>query len=108
MAVSSLSGYLRRLETLAGKGTTFYSWLDVPSTATTAEISKAYRKKSIQLQYVNLFRSSDKYSTYAHTNVFFDVAVSPDKNPGVAGIHERFARLGVIAAILRGSESRKR
>lgn len=65
-----------------GKGTTFYSWLDVPSSATTAEISKAYRKKSIQLH--------------------------PDKNPGVAGIHERFARLGVIAAILRSPESRKR
>jgi len=36
------------------------------------------------------------------------VAVSPDKNQGVAGIHERFARLGVIAAILRNAESRKR
>ena len=36
-----------------GKGTTFYSWLDVPSTATSAEISRAYRKKSIQLQYVS-------------------------------------------------------
>jgi len=36
------------------------------------------------------------------------VAASPDKNPGVAGIHERFARLGVIAAILRNTESRKR
>lgn len=89
---------------LAGKGTTFYSWLDVSSTATTTEISKAYRKKSIQLQYVKPFRSSD---TLVLTNVF-DVAVSPDKNPGVAGIHERFARLGVIAAILRNTESRKR
>lgn len=35
-----------------GKGTTFYSWLEVPFTATTSEISKAYRKKSLQLQYV--------------------------------------------------------
>jgi len=52
---------LRRVETLAGKGTTFYSWLDVVSTATTVEISKAYRKKSIQLQYVNMFHSSDRY-----------------------------------------------
>lgn len=33
---------------------------------------------------------------------------SPDKNPDVKGIHERFARLGVIAAILRDSEGRKR
>jgi len=70
------------VEKAEGKGTTFYSWLDVPSSATTGEISKAYRKKSIQLH--------------------------PDKNPGVVGIHERFARLGVIAAILRNPESRKR
>lgn len=35
-----------------GKGTTFYSWLDVPSTASTPEIARAYRKKSVQLQCV--------------------------------------------------------
>jgi len=34
--------------------------------------------------------------------------LSPDKNPGVKGIHERFARLGVITAILRDPEGRKR
>lgn len=34
----------------AGKGTTFYSWLDIPPTATLAETNKAYRKKSMQLQ----------------------------------------------------------
>lgn len=33
---------------------------------------------------------------------------SPDKNPGVKGIHERFARLSVIAEILKGKESRER
>lgn len=33
---------------------------------------------------------------------------SPDKNPGVKGIHERFARLGVIATILKNTEGRKR
>jgi hypothetical protein len=33
---------------------------------------------------------------------------SPDKNPGVKGINERFARLGVITAILRDTEGRKR
>ncbi|PPQ94014.1 hypothetical protein CVT25_009862, partial [Psilocybe cyanescens] len=70
------------LEAAEGKGTTFYSWLDVSSTATTNEIAKAYRKKSMILH--------------------------PDKNPDVKGIHERFARLGVISTILRNKESRKR
>jgi len=32
----------------------------------------------------------------------------PDKNPNVKGIHERFARLGVVSTILRNKESRKR
>ncbi|KAG2348988.1 DnaJ-domain-containing protein [Suillus weaverae] len=70
------------LEASEGKGTTFYSWLDVPSTATLVQINKAYRKKSMQLH--------------------------PDKNPGVKGIHERFARLGVVATILKNTEGRKR
>ncbi|KIM46104.1 hypothetical protein M413DRAFT_441171 [Hebeloma cylindrosporum] len=70
------------LEVAEGKGTTFYSFLDVPSTATTNEIAKAYRKRSMVLH--------------------------PDKNPNVKGIHERFARLGVISTILRNKESRKR
>jgi DnaJ-class molecular chaperone len=38
------------LEAAEGRGTTFYSWLEVPSTASTTEIAKAYRKKSMQLQ----------------------------------------------------------
>ncbi|KAF7352715.1 J domain-containing protein [Mycena venus] len=70
------------IEASEGKGTTFYSWLDVPSTATTAEIAKAYRKKSMLLH--------------------------PDKNPNDKTIHERFARLGVVSTILRNSESRER
>lgn len=70
------------LEAAEGKGTTFYSWLDVSPTATTPEIARAYRKKSIQLH--------------------------PDKNPGVKGIHDRFARLGVVSTILRNEEGRKR
>ncbi|KAH7914200.1 DnaJ domain-containing protein [Hygrophoropsis aurantiaca] len=70
------------LEGAEGKGTTFYSWLDIPSSASLSQINKAYRKKSIQLH--------------------------PDKNPGVKGIHDRFARLGVIATILRDTEGRKR
>jgi len=70
------------VEASEGKGTNFYSWLDVSSTASSAEIGKAYRRKSMVLH--------------------------PDKNPGVKGISERFARLGVVAQILRNSESRER
>ncbi|KAI0335445.1 DnaJ-domain-containing protein [Cubamyces sp. BRFM 1775] len=70
------------IEAAEGKGTTFYSWLEVPSTASTSEISKAYRKKSLQLH--------------------------PDKNKGVKNAHERFARLGVVASILRNPEKRER
>jgi len=70
------------LEGAEGKGTTFYSWLDVPPTATTAEIAKAYRKLSMKMH--------------------------PDKNPGVKSAPQRFARLGVISNILRNKVSRKR
>ncbi|KAJ4478200.1 DnaJ-domain-containing protein [Lentinula aciculospora] len=70
------------IEASEGKGTTFYSWLDVPSTASTPEIAKAYRKLSMKLH--------------------------PDKNPGKKKVAERFARLGVVSAILRNPVSRKR
>ncbi|KAG8901869.1 hypothetical protein FRC01_009725 [Tulasnella sp. 417] len=70
------------IESTEGKGTTFYSWLDISPKATVADINKAYRKKSMQLH--------------------------PDKNPGVKGINERYARLGVVAAILRDGERRER
>ncbi|KAJ6539429.1 DnaJ domain-containing protein [Mycena capillaripes] len=70
------------IQATEGKDTTFYSWLDVPFTATTQEIAKAYRKKSMQLH--------------------------PDKNPNDKTIHERFARLGVVSTILRNKESRDR
>ncbi|KAG8920625.1 hypothetical protein FRC02_000793, partial [Tulasnella sp. 418] len=33
------------IEAAEGKGTTFYSWLEVSPTATSSEIGKAYRKK---------------------------------------------------------------
>lgn len=70
------------VEAAEGKGTTFYSWLEVSPSASMAEIGRAYRKKSMLLH--------------------------PDKNPGVKGIQERFARLGVVAAILRNQEGRER
>jgi hypothetical protein len=50
------------------------------------------------------------YILYSHlratrnTNTF----CSPDKNPNVKGVHERFARLGVISTILRNKEGRER
>ncbi|KAG9016634.1 hypothetical protein FRB90_002749 [Tulasnella sp. 427] len=70
------------IEATEGKGTTFYSWLEVSPKATVPDINKAYRKKSMQLH--------------------------PDKNQGVKGINERYARLGVVAAILRDGERRER
>ena len=33
---------------------------------------------------------------------------SPDKNPNVKGVQERFARLGVVGTILRNPEGRER
>jgi len=69
------------VETSEGKGTTFYSWLGVLEKATNAEITRAYRKLSLELH--------------------------PDKNHGVKGANERYARLGVVATILR-SEGRER
>lgn len=33
---------------------------------------------------------------------------SPDKNPNIKGVHERYARLGVIAQILKTPETRER
>lgn len=42
------------------------------------------------------------YSSKANT------LVSPDKNPGVKDIAERYARLGVIVKILRSQEDRER
>lgn len=72
----------RNLKLAEGVNTTFYSFLDVKAGATTDEISKAYRRRSLQLH--------------------------PDKNPGVAGAQTRFERLGLIAKMLRTPEVRER
>ncbi|GJN87998.1 hypothetical protein Rhopal_000953-T1 [Rhodotorula paludigena] len=70
------------LETAEGKGTTFYTFLNTTKSATQQEISRAYRKRSLELH--------------------------PDKNPDDKKIADRFARLGVISNILRDDEKRKR
>ncbi|KAI9486433.1 MAG: hypothetical protein EXX96DRAFT_496290 [Benjaminiella poitrasii] len=70
------------LEKAEGKDTNFYSWLDVKPSASQAEITKAYRKLSLKWH--------------------------PDKNKSDPKAKERFARLGVIAAILRDPKSRER
>ncbi|KAK9324132.1 hypothetical protein V1517DRAFT_318326 [Lipomyces orientalis] len=67
------------LEKHEGKGTTFYSFLELETGpgSTSDQITKAYRKRSRQLH--------------------------PDKNPSKEAT-DRFARLGLIANILRGAE----
>ncbi|KAL8291809.1 hypothetical protein RQP46_002067 [Phenoliferia psychrophenolica] len=70
------------LETAEGKGTNFYSFLNVTKGATEKDISKSYRKRSLELH--------------------------PDKNPDDKVIADRFARLGTIAGILRDAEKRAR
>ncbi|KAI8334876.1 hypothetical protein BD560DRAFT_414321 [Blakeslea trispora] len=70
------------LEKAEGKDTNFYNWLGVSPSASQADITKAYRKLSLKWH--------------------------PDKNKNDAKAKERFARLGVIASILRDPSSRER
>lgn len=70
------------LEGAEGKGTNFYSFLNVTKAASEKDINKAYRKRSLELH--------------------------PDKNPNDKKIEDRFARLGLITSILRDAEKRKR
>ncbi len=67
-----------------------------------AEIGRAYRKKSILLQ------CASQYLCFACSYIVRLTNCSPDKNPGVKGVQERFARLGVVATILRSEEGRER
>jgi hypothetical protein len=110
-----------QVEASEGKGTTFYSWLDVPSTATTQEIAKVRHYTNFSELHNNLFilvyslldrrtgRRACNSSTslkIPHTLDLFDGVCSPDKNPNDKKIHERFARLGV--SFLSFSQSSKR
>ncbi|SCV72499.1 BQ2448_4036 [Microbotryum intermedium] len=70
------------LEQAEGKGTTFYSFMNVTKSANEKDITKAYRKLSLELH--------------------------PDKNGDDKVVADRFARLGTIVGILRDAEKRKR
>ncbi|BGP29459.1 hypothetical protein JCM10296v2_001198 [Rhodotorula toruloides] len=70
------------LEAAEGKGTNFYSYLNVTKAVDEKALNKAIRKRSLELH--------------------------PDKNPNNKKVADRFARLGVIAEILRDAEKRKR
>lgn len=72
----------RALEKAEGANVTFYSFLNVSSRANVDDISKAYKKRSLQLH--------------------------PDKNRGVKDAQKRFERLGLIAKMLRTPEVRER
>ena len=68
-----------------------------------AEIGRAYRKKSMLLQCVSTLRLFVPIFLRARC-----LRKSPDKNPGVKGAQDRFARLGVVGSILRNQEGRER
>ena len=70
------------LEAAEGKGMTFYKFLNVRKSASLNEINKAARKLSL--------------------------SIHPDKHPGNKTIEAKFSRLGLITAILRDEEKRKR
>ena len=54
-------------------------------------------------------KGRSNYSQSAQSKFQSDgCACSPDKNTGVPNNQERFSRLGVIAAILKDAEKRKR
>ena len=74
----------RGLEQNEGHNATFYSFLNLTkqTRSTTDDISKAYRKRSLEIH--------------------------PDKNVGVKGAQKRFERLGLIAKMLRTPEVRTR
>lgn len=79
------------------------SFLNITKAATESELSRAYRKRSLELQSVLAWR----VSSLAVTDPAPD-SYSPDKNPNDSVSADRFARLGTIAAILRDAEKRKR
>lgn len=75
---SEIFDLVSALEAAEGPKVDFYSFLNVSPSATTSEISKAYRRRSLEIH--------------------------PDRG----GDPDRFARMGTIAEILRDAEKRKR
>ncbi len=99
-----------------GLDTTFYSFLGVPASADLDEINKQYRKRSKQLHPDKAIPSLlAKLSAPKPTSNPGDKKSKPgvhvQKGPSqkartqvIAGANERYARLGVVASILRGPE----
>lgn len=99
-----------------GPNTTFYSFLGAPSSASLDEINKAYRKKSRQLHPDKAIpallakrsapkpeSSKDKDKSQAKPGVKVQKGPSQKERSQIAReANERYARLGVIANILRG------
>lgn len=105
---SEIFDIVSALESAEGKGTTFYSFLNTTKQADDKAIAKAYRKRSLELQSVS-HRAGDFTTALVYTSAdLFPSCRSPDKNPNDKKIQDRFARLGVIANILKDAEKRKR
>lgn len=120
LGFSEIFDIVSALESAEGKGTNFCthcsfltslyiqltslgstdSFLNTTKSADEKALSKAYRKRSLELQCV--------ISAPASRTLLTGRVYSPDKNPNNKKVADRFARLGVINAILRDSEKRKR
>lgn len=74
-AEAALSSRKGTTGSTGSKKVNFYSLLGIPNTATSSEIKRAYRKRSLELH--------------------------PDKNSGVKGAQKRFEQLGLVYKILR-------
>lgn len=95
---SEIFDLVSALEAAEGPKTNFYSFMNVSPTATTAEIAKTYRKRS-------LVSSEESFRRNTNAHAWSDAI--QELHPDRGGDPERFARLGVISGILRDAERRK-